>query len=457
MGRDRTILNHFPAFMRTDHSGKVMGKIVAVLGGNLDESERRMADILRSHRLLQARHEKDLHRLAALLGLTLADFALLHTFYMEQVFGSRDLASHTAYLKVLKTLIQRTVNLFTHGCGTIWSLLEGTCILLAGETLYTADGKRVLEHPDEDIWVDGVYRGGFIHRLAVGYKTIEGKESEAKKLVDKQGYLYLVENPLMEKSSDMRDRRQGERFPVTKNGFFETRVAIRIVGIEKRTVFPRIINITTHQGIGFNGTITQGQTLLFTREGRAYLNGVDVTARCYAFEGGLFDEKKVAGILDRFVVVAPEGALDRKFPRPFTMPLTRIDMPRIPLGESVWRFSVQEGVFDGDAFDRCVFALPTDPVDLNALTASGKVELLWDEHEPYSLTMLIPDDLKTLDVYLDSVDLTAWIRTGLERFRGAGIRVNVAYYSDEWIIDHSVLRDTLALTGKGVFFDGTVL
>jgi hypothetical protein len=453
MGRDRTILSHFPAFMRTDHSGKVMGKIAAVLGKDLDESETRMVDILRAHRLLQARHETDLHRLAALLGLVPADFALLHTFYMEQVFGARDLESYTVYLKVLKTLIQRTVNLFIHGCGTIWSLLEGTCILLAAKTLYTADGKCVLEHPDEDIWVDGIYRGGFIHRLAVEYKTIEEKE-----LVDKQGYLYLVENPLMEKSSDMQDRRSRERFPVSKNGFFETRVAIRFVGIQHRTVFPRLINITTRQGIGFNGIISQGQTLFFTREGRAYLNGLDVTARCYAFEGGLFDEQLTQNALaDRFVVVAPEGALARNYPRPFTLPLTQIEMPRMPLGESVWRFSVQEGVFDGDGFDRCVFALPADPVELNSLPASGRVEIVWDEHEPYSLTMLIPDDLTHLDNHLDAVDLTAWVRTGLERFRGAGIRVNVDYYSDDWIIDHSVLRDTLALTGKGIFFDGTVL
>lgn len=452
MGRNQTILNHFPAFMRTDHTGKVMGKVAEVLGKDLDESERRMADILRSHRLPQARHEVDLHNLAALLGLTPADFALLNTFYISQVFGPRDHKSYNQYLNVLRTLIQRTVNLFTNGCGTIWALLEGTCILLAGQTLYTADGNPALEHPDKDIWVDGSFRGGFIHRLALGYKTMEDET-----LVDKQGYLYLVENPVMEKSGGMNVVRQRERFPITKRGLFDTRVAIRLRGIQKRTVYPQIINITTHQGVGFNGTIMEGETLLFTREGKAYLNGLEVTQRCYSFEGALFDEKKVKETLDDvFVVIEPEGSLARKFPRPFIMPLTRIKMPKIPMGNSTWRFSVQEGVFDGDGFDKCVFALPPTG-ELKALPGSGNIELLWDEHEPYALTLLIPDDLRALDDHLTSVDLTAWIRTGLERFRGAGIRVNVDYYSDDWIIDHSVLRDTKALTGKGIFFDGTVL
>jgi len=453
MGRATTILNQFPAFMRTDHTGKVLGEVCAELGNNLDENERKLTDILRSHRLMQAQHEGDLYRLAALLGLKPADFTLLRNFYLAEVFGPRNKSSYEAYLDVLRTLIQRTVSVFTDGCGTIWSLLEGTSILLAAETLYHENGKPVLEHPDKDIYIDDTYRGGFIHRLAIRFKTIEDEA-----LVDEQGYIYLVENPLIEKSNELKERRQRERFPITKNGFFDTKVAVKIVGIQKRTVFPQVINITTHQGIGFNGTVMEGQTLLFTRDGKALLDGLDVTERCYYFEGALFDEAKVVSTPDDvFVVVEPENALNRKFPRPAIMPLTEIKMPDLPLGDSTWRFSVREGVFDGDAFNRCVFTLPTEPSALNALPASGKVQLLWDEHELYALTILIPDELKTLDQQLESVDLITWIRAGLERFRGAGIRVNVDYYSDDWIIDHSVLRDTDALTDSGIFFDGTVL
>jgi hypothetical protein len=184
-----------------------------------------------------------------------------------------------------------------------------------------------------------------------------------------------------------------------------------------------------------------------------------VTERCYYFKGALFNEDKSAPSdpQNPFVVVDPVGSLQRKFPRPSVMPLLNIQMPKLPLGNSDWRFSVREGVFDGDAFNRCVFALPEDQTKLSALPASGKVQVQWQEHEPFALTVLIPDALEDLDDMLEDVDLRAWVRAGLERFRGAGIRINVEYYSDKWILDHSVLRNTDALTGSGVFYDGTVL
>ena len=440
--------------MRTGNSGKVMGDISTVLGGDLDERERRMTDILRSHRLLNARHDLDLHRLAALLGLEAADFALIRKFYLSEVYGGRDRDSYKIYVDTLRKLIQRTVSVFTDGCGTIWSLLEGTSILLAAETMLDKSGNPVLEHPDIGITVDDVNRGGFIHRLAIDYKTIESDS-----LVDKQGYIYLVENPLFEKQSEEKERRQCERFRITKGGFFDTTPAIKVIGVQKRTVYPQVINLTTQQGLGFLGTVMQGQTLLFTAEGKALLDGLDVTNRCYYFEGALFDEQSSAAseINDQFVVVEPAGALQRKFPRPSLIPLSEMSIPKLPLGESDWRFSVREGVFDGDAFNRCVFNLPQDEALLKALPASGKTQILWQEHELYALTILIPDELKSLDTYLDDVDLTAWIHAGLERFRGAGIRVNVDYYSDDWILDHSVLRDTNSLTGSGIFFNGTVI
>lgn len=451
MGKDAAILSRFPAFMRSNETGKLLGEICSVLGCHLDHCETSASDLLRAHRVNQARHEVDLHRLAALLGLSKSDFGLARTFYLSQVFGPRDKTAYTAYLDVLRTLIRRTASLFTDGCGTVWALLEGTSILLAAQTLYTGDESPALEHPDKDIRVQGELRGGFIHRLAVRYKTLSDGT-----FVDREGYIYLVENPLEEKSSQLKQRHQGERFPVTKGGFFDTRPAVKIVGVKNRTVFPQVINITTRQGIGFNGVLDEGQTLVFTRQGKAYLNGMDVTDKCYAFEGVLFDEKRVVSPPgDCFVVVAPEHALHRKFPRPVVTPASQVNMPKLALGTSTWRFSVREGVFDADAFNRSVFSLQDNPVQRRVKSCSGKVEVLWDEHTLYAATILIPDDLKTLDDHLESLDLAAWLRAGLNRFRGAGIRVNVDYYSDEWIINHSVLRDTGALAGSGIFFDRT--
>lgn len=454
MGRDIALIRHFPDFMRAGNPGKVLGEVCRELGACLDESERRMGDVLRSHRVLQARHEADLYRLAALFGLEPADFALTRKFYVEGVFGSRDSGGYKEYLKVLGHLIARTVKVFSDGCGTLWALAEGTSILLGAETLYDENGVAILEHPDTGIVAEGEDRGGFIHRLAVRYRTVEDEN-----IVVKSGYIYLVENPLAEKATDQVDRRQRERFRIRKGGFFSTTPAVKVVGIGKRTVFPQVINITTRQGIGFLGTVLQGQTLLFTRDGKAYLNGLDMTERCYSFEGALFDEDELSpgDPQHPFIVVQPAGSLQRKFPRPVIVPLSAVPMPRLPLGHSDWRFSVREGVFDGDAFNRCVFAFPKDPTILGALPPSGRVQVQWREHELFAVTILIPDGLKDLDDKLEDVDLRAWLRAGLERFRGAGIRVNVAYYSDQWILDHSILRDTGALTGSGVFYDGTVL
>jgi len=450
MGKDAAILSRFPAFMRTHETGKLVGDICSVLGSRLDHCEASASDLLRSHRVNQARHEDDLCRLGALLGLSSSDFGLARTFYLSQVFGPRSKAAYTAYLDVLRTQIRRTARVFADGCGTVWALLEGTSILLAAQTLSAEDGSPALEHPDEDIWVAGQFRGGFIHRLAVRYKTLSDGA-----FVDRDGYIYLVENPLEEKSGELKQRYQGERFPVTKGGFFDTRPAVKIMGEKQRTVFPQVVNITTGQGIGFNGVLDDGQTLVFTRQGKAYLNGMDVTDRCYAFEGALFDEKRVVSRPgDCFVVVEPEHALHRKFPRPVVTPASQVSMPQLPLGSSTWRFSVREGVFDGDAFNRCVFRVADHPAHRSVQPCSGRVAVLWDEHALYAATILIPDDLNALDDHL-AIDLAAWIRAGLDRFRGAGIRINVDYYSDEWIINHSVLRDTGALTGKGIFFDGT--
>jgi hypothetical protein len=221
-----------------------------------------------------------------------------------------------------------------------------------------------------------------------------------------------------------------------------------------------VINLTTRQGVGFDGVVTAGETLLFTRDGGVLLNGLDVTARCFSFEGALLDEDALAPADESnpFVVVEPPGALRRAFPRPTLTPPDQVGMPRLPLGRSDWRFSVREGAFDADRFNRCVLALPRDPSALSALPASGKLAIEWEEHAPFAATLLLPEALQALAPLLGAdTDLRDWIRAGLERFRGAGIRLAVDYYSEQWILDHSTLRDEDALTGRGVLFDGTVL
>jgi hypothetical protein len=48
------------------------------------------------------------------------------------------------------------------------------------------------------------------------------------------------------------------------------------------------------------------------------------------------------------------------------------------------------------------------------------------------------------------------VRAGLERFRAAGIRLDVRYFDEQWILGASVLRELHAAPGPGVDFDATI-
>jgi hypothetical protein len=80
------------------------------------------------------------------------------------------------------------------------------------------------------------------------------------------------------------------------------------------------------------------------------------------------------------------------------------------------------------------------------LPPSGQVQLTWQENEPFAASVLIPAELKPLEdpgVVKDPpalVDLPALVRAGLERYRAAGIRLDVSYYDQAWLLSHSVLQ-----------------
>jgi hypothetical protein len=69
--------------------------------------------------------------------------------------------------------------------------------------------------------------------------------------------------------------------------------------------------------------------------------------------------------------------------------------------------------------------------------------------------VLIPAELETLQPLIDG-DLPSLVRAGLERFRTAGIRLDVRYFDAGWVLDHSVLEDLDSPHGLGVDFDATI-
>lgn len=241
--------------------------------------------------------------------------------------------------------------------------------------------------------------------------------------VHRHGSIYLVENPLTDHDSGDHPRLQHEFVRVTRGGFFGGPTTIQVTGLGERTVQPMVINVTTREGVGFRGVVPEGQQLLFTTEGTVLLDGVDVSDQAFSFHGALHD---YGG--DAFVVFEP-------------------GVTQLPLGDSDWRFSIKEGAFDASEFGQCVFA------DASAGGPSGRLELSWEENEPFAVTVLIPASLAELQPLIDG-DLPSLVRAGLERFRTAGVRVDVRYFDETWVLDHSVLSDLSH--GPGVDFDATI-
>src|SRR5438132_133033 len=74
-----------------------------------------------------------------------------------------------------------------------------------------APAARIIEHLD-----DGIARGGFVHRMAVtSHAWKAGKPDDGK------GHVYLVENPLVDRSTDDLQRRHLETIRIRRGGFFD--------------------------------------------------------------------------------------------------------------------------------------------------------------------------------------------------------------------------------------------
>jgi len=486
-GRSAKILSRFPSFMRAPAPDKVLASAAGALGAEMDEGERLLMRIQRAHRLAVSEEERDILALAALCDLQEADFFILEQLRRHDYFATlvpappagarpltaqqREAAAYGLFLAGLKEGVRRTIGVLLDGCGTLWALLEGTAILLDADRL-AADGApdpavRTIEHLD-----DRLVHGGFVHRIAIGYRRWDaGKAAEGK------GHIYLVENPIVDRSTSDTGRRQHETFRARRSGFFDGPVAVVVTGVGHRTVKPMVINESGHHGFVFDGALEAGQKLTYTLDGQVLLDGTDVTARATFFEGGLFahagtpisrfapapppppSPSPPGAVADNAAPAAtPQHGLDRNFPRAALSPVSPLPPLGLKLGESLWRFSVEEGAFDASTFDDAVYALPADAAALGALPPSGRVQLLWKENEPFAASVLIPADLASLsEAHVVEGDIPSLIRAGLERFRAGGIRLDVSYFDAEWILAKSVLRSLAAPPGPGVSFDATGL
>ncbi len=457
-GRALKMMGRFPSFMRLEKPGKVIGDVALALGGDVDFAEGRLARILRSRRIEQAEEEGDVLRLAALLGLVEEDFFLLRRAYEHDLFADAPgpaapdaLDAETAawdaydgYLDALRTAVMRTAAVMTDGCGTLWALAEGACLLLGANN----GGKAALEHVDSF-----VITKGFIHRLKIRFRIPDGESwKEIQRLI------YIHENPIVDKETELADARQRQQYKVHRGGFFHGRAGLRVVGTGDRTVKPLVINLESREGYGYRGVLADGQVLLFSRDGHAYLDGEDVSAKCYRVYDGFQDDTAMARFADGdpvhgFSKCDPAGATDRNQPGPTVVGLPEFPAPRLLHGDSDFRFSVEEGAFDASRFGEAVFAFP-DKAAIDAAPPSGKFQVEWREHQAFMVRVLLPPDLKSWEsAFLSGGSLPQHVARGLERFRPAGVRLEVDFWNDEWVLGESLLEDLSEPDGEGVDFN----
>lgn len=479
-GRAFKILDRFPSFMRLDKPGKALGDVAISLGGDLDHAEGRLGRILKARRIEQADEEGDILKLAGLLGLVEEDFLLLRRAHDHGLFDplapadpadalpeeDATWAGYTAYLDALRRSVMRTAILMTDGCGTLWALGEGACLLMGVDN----GGRKALEHIDSYSLT-----GGFLHRLKTRFRIPTsvpgggggGAPGDMAWETSEQ-FIYILENPIVDKETELAEARQRQLFPVRRGGFFHGTADFVVVGASDRTVKPLVVNQTTREGYGYRGVLKDGQQLVFSRDGHAYLDGSDVTKDCYRIYDGFFDDTARARFADGdpvhgFALVEPEGAADRNQPGPIVMGLDKLPAPRLLHGDNTLRFSVEEGAFDASLFDAAVFELP-DASDaagdaaLKALPPSGKFQVKWREHEAFVVRLLLPPALKAWEAaFLSGGSLPQLLGRGLERFRPAGVRLEVDYWTDEWILGESLIEDLSEPDGEGVDFNAPIL
>lgn len=451
-GRALKMLGRFPSFMRLEKPGKVIGDVALALGGDLDQAEGRLGRILKARRIGQADEEGDILKLAASLGLVEEDFFLLRRAHEHGLFNppgstnpeARAWEGYASYLDAMRGSVMRTASVMTDGCGTLWALAEGACIQLGAIN----GGQAALKHVDSY-----VITKGFIHRMKMRFRVPDGASwKELEKLI------YIHENPIVDKETELSEARQRQRYPVRRGGFFHGRVGIRVMGVADRTVKPLVINLASREGYGFRGNVPDGKELLISRDGHAYLDGEDVSAKCYRVYDGFMDDTGMARIADGdpvhgFSKCDPPGATDRNIPGPIVVGLPEFLPPRLRHGDSVFRFSVEEGAFDASRFGEAVFSF-TDQAAIDSTPPSGKFQLEWREHQAFSVRVLLPPELQSWEAaFLSGGDLASHVARGLERFRPAGVRLEVDFWNDAWVLGESLLEDTTEPDGEGVDFN----
>ncbi len=511
-GRSQQILSRFPAHLEAGRAGKLLGEVVERLAIDLDGLASALAAVRRAHRLGDADELADLLLIAARHGIGRAELEILFARFGQArrladalaaaadaaarddlaerltdlwgldaarprltLFapaGGADLAAaaprlvaqarealrHGRLVDAVRRRVERACAIHAAGNGTVQALLEGAANALdldLGEVVHSADR----------YWHAATVRDRLALARQVAAPGPGGEPQEETVAIPPAAELLgIEENPLWRAETDNAPRHHAELFTLLRRGFERALLQIRVTGEGARSIGPMLVNRDEGHGVGYAGTVEAGKTLVFTEEGRALLDGADVTSFAYAWQGACFAGEDASAEADfvfagegvdprrkpaRFALATPAGALDRE--ASFPSAGASLPMPGIAVGQTRLAFFVREGHFASQEgaqargvtprifaaeFDGAVFA----PASGEARPDAARVALSWLEHRAFAVRLLIPPRFRALrDDDPEGVQALQAVARAVERFRPLGVELRVEFIDERWVLGSGTL------------------
>jgi hypothetical protein len=501
--RWRKILSRFPSHMEAVRDSKEFQAVTEALAENLDLLSSAIGRVRRAHRLAEADETRDLFLLGGLhdvrrseAAVLVSRFALvtkllataggndddaiaagmlwsieppgfrLDSYAVDEpitpertrarfVAAARKGSGTAAFVDALRGRIETVARTHTRGNGTVHALAIGAANAIDCDVLS-------MDHSADRY----VHRAQVRDRLTLSAPAILNDVLTEAALPPAEEFVLVEENPQERLETGADPRTHAQLFSVIRRGFERTDLRVTVTGTGGRTVGPMLVNRDDGQGIGFADVVPEGSTLVLNEEGRALLNGLDVTSRAFGWTGACFAEADHGHRNDfvfsgddasrprtaRFAQPTPPGSLDAMFAFPHagdSVPHLGIDV-----GQNRFAFFVQEGFFSDQRPDGTIRRVQPRPAVAFAdgsvfapgpgeeRQTAGLVSLSWLERCAFRARIWIPQRLRQLTP--DDPDGSATRRQVLdavERFRPAGVRLDVDFIDNRWIL------------GRGVAFD----
>ena len=318
----------------------------------------------------------------------------------ERRAGIADAVQFVSRLDHARDVVRGVVAAHRTGNGTPTALLAATAAYLGFDL-----DLREVAHDDERWW----HLAPVTDRLVAAIGSAEPEPD----------LIAVEENPFVDASITPVARRNGDRFRIRRGGLEDVLTSVVVVGTADRTVAPMVVNIDAGRGVVYDGNVPDGTELVVGYQGRVVLGGDDVTGNAFTFTGGVFADATETHPADW--VFATDGADtdtdpagDRRATWVVTRPIgdgfeqlpsiphggTVTGLP-LPLAESRWACFVRLAHYGNDPraaiarnsagrFDQSVFdGSPTDPF--------ASIGFRWEEREPFSVRVVLPQRLAVLD------------------------------------------------------------